>query len=838
LKEIYLRNKIKIMSIQTLGIAGITTDSSGIYKQTDNAPDNVFIFSDGSKNWEIINKKGVYIARLGGILPHEGDMTSKLQLIFNHPDVHEVVFDNGEITVDGTLNIPSGKTVTFQNDGCLIGIGQINGGIFNANFQKKIFSVTLTINPQGVSNKYFSVKWFGATGDGTTNDQPSIQTTINTIIRNSSKVKSIFLPCGTYAIDSPIIMYKREGNAYKFFDLDFIGESSFWEESQTGTRIIANFTDTFAIGIQAGKGVRVENIKIIGKFNYAFTSPEDFYASDYENYKSIVACRESIYSPYSGIVIDPFSNSSTATPPDGGYPNYSSWYNGNGGDYGSTGVSVTDCFIVGFVCGLITSPNGSTLNAELIYVNKIQFENCKCCIAGCQAQEKLNRVSYLGCWGNCHTVLMYNYYGKSSEKNGQTGHWVIENVNLAGYNNTFINRSESGWFPMKISTVYAESLGKIGNLSLTMGTTISDSVFDMARPDSDTKQYFLSIASGVAVFKNCEIRYYGLGCPIPMDGRMVFTECKFDMPTLLPDQYNAAGERYLGTSVQDNINISGWNTLNCTYPQCVYNDSASYYFADGKTILESPLSANDAIKISHVPTYAIPYSYIMEKFATRVVIVSGTNNSFTFTATDEELSWVNNGATIGFYRADKFYGYGIANVSGSQLEIKYIPKTVTTNSYDLKVYRVLQFFTFLGDITAGSEFITNVRVDMGSASNFVNRNTIFIQNVTSSTSNSRTSFVLKGYDAKLNVLMSNKPFNVTKKGVYFSNNGYVKNISTISSNFDVFNSPYAYNYLLQKGGIITVSSGGEALSYLVTKSGYMNAIQSGQTVQAEWKLLN
>lgn len=843
------------MSISTLAIAGISLDASGLYRQTSSAPDGVFIFNDGVQNWEIINKKGPYVARLGGILPSLPDATSSLQLILNNSEVTEVVFDEGDITINGTLTVPSGKILTFQNNGRLIGSGTVNGGIINADYQKSIFDITLTVNPAGVSNKYFSGKWFGATGTGSTNDHPAIQTAIYTVIRNRSKVKTVFLPEGSYRIDSPLIMHNWNGTNYAFFNCDLVGESSFWEESSAGTKIIANFTDTFAIGVQAGKGVRIKNLYLIGKFVHNFTNSAAFYALDYNSYGSVIPCRDNRYSPYSGIVIDPFTNSAGSAPAIGDiYPgndgyigtlpsgaktvaptSLSSYYRGTGGSLGSTGVTIDDSFISNFTIGIITSPNGVTLNAELIEVNRIQFADCKACIAGCQAQEKLNRVSFFGCWGPCHTMLMYNRYGQ-----GEPGHWLIENVNIAGYVNRLIERNDGGYFPMKITNVYAESLGKIGDVGFTMGSMISDSMFDFARPDSTdygTKQYFLSVATGSCTFKNVLFRYYGTDIPVAMDGRHTLTECRSTLPLLLPDQYQVSGERYLGTSIQDNGNINGWTTLNATYPQCVLPANAFYYFADGKSVLESNV-ASAGLKVSHQPKLSIPYSYVMEKFATKAVTRTGANNTFTFTLTVDELSWIYQGATVGFFN-NKFFGYGVVtSISGSNVTISYIPDTVVNDTYELKVYRKLQFFTFLGDISSGSNQITNVRVDMGSASSFVNDNTIFIQDVVASTDNGRTSFRLTNWDNSTKTLTANKNFNVTKTGVYFSNNGYVKDVSAFATDLDIFTSPYTKDYILQKGGRLTTMVNGEPLTYLVTKSGYIDASYVSDSRQAEWVLEN
>jgi hypothetical protein len=842
------------MAISTLAVAGISLDAAGLYRQTASSPDNVFIFSDGSTNWEIIDKKGAYFARLGGIIPTAGDVTSALNTILADIRVKEVVFDDGDITINGTLTVPSGKILTFTNNGRLIGSGTISGGIINADFQSNILATTLTVNPIGVAGKYFSVKWFGAVGNGIADDHASIQTTINTIIRNRQYIKSIFLPSGSYKIDYPLIMYNWNGSNYSFFDLDFIGESSFWEESSAGTKIITNFSNQFAIGVQAGKGVRIENLYIIGNYTYDFTTTQAFYASTFEGYTSTTPCRDSQFSPYAAIVIDPFSNSASNIPSDGGYPatdgfgnNLSTYYRGTGGVTGSTGIAVTDCFLSGFTVGLITSPNGFTLNAELIYVNKLQISNCKSGIAGCQAQEKMNRVNFLGCWGECHTLLRFNTYGASGT-NGEVGHWVIENVNIAGRVNQLISRTESGFFPMNISKVYAETLGKIGFTSFSMGTTISDSVFDFARPDLETKQYFLSLATGVCVFKNVSMRYYGLFIPIPMDGRMVLTECKTDVPFLMPDEYLTSGQRYLGTSIQDNINVKGWSTLNSTYPQCVLPSFAYYYYADGKTIVQTVDSATSGLKISFDPQYAIPYSYLTDKFTTKNVTVNrvNTNNVLTATITDAEASWIAVNSVVAFLNSStlKTFGYGIVTAltdtgsDSNSMTISYIPTSVVDGvNYDLCVYRELQFFTFMGDITSGSNQITNVVIDMGSPTDFVGGNNVFMQDVTSATFGDRTTFLLTNWDSVTKTLTANKNFNVTKTGVYFSNNGYVKNISSMNTATNIFSNVYFKSAVLQKGGLITDSVGGEPLTYVVTKTGYIDASSIPDSRQAEWQLL-
>jgi hypothetical protein len=45
-----------------------------------------------------------------------------------------------------------------------------------------------------------------------------------------------------------------------------LGESSFWDANM-GSEIYTAFTNTFAIGIQNGKGCKIRKLKITGQFS-------------------------------------------------------------------------------------------------------------------------------------------------------------------------------------------------------------------------------------------------------------------------------------------------------------------------------------------------------------------------------------------------------------------------------------------------------------------------------------------------------------------------------------------------------------------------------------------
>ena len=93
------------------------------------------------------------------------DATTTLQNAIKNTDTKTILVSS-DIIINGTLNIPRGKTIKIE-PGCMIkGSGVINGGNIDADYQQTIFDSSLTVNPASV-NQYFSVKWCGAKGSNT-----------------------------------------------------------------------------------------------------------------------------------------------------------------------------------------------------------------------------------------------------------------------------------------------------------------------------------------------------------------------------------------------------------------------------------------------------------------------------------------------------------------------------------------------------------------------------------------------------------------------------------------------------------------------------------------------
>ncbi len=447
------------------------------------------------------------------------DQTGVLQSAFSS-NINTVIISTNTI-VNGTLTIPDGKIVKFEG-GRISGKGTINGGIIEANYHTQIFDTTLTVNPKAV-NQYFSVKWFGAKGNNT-DDHTAIQKSINTCIKNN--IRTVFLPVGKYKISNPLII-----SSGSFCTLEVLGESSFWDANM-GSELYPTFTNTFAIGIQNGKGCKIRKLKITG----LFTPPNmgdrpKFFNTSFENFKDNI-CRDSRYSPYAAIVIDPFTNLSTdKIPADGGYPGlkpFYGMYKGFWSNTGSTGIEIEEMIINNFVVGICSSPNEVTRNAEITIINKVQFENCKLCISGGQDQEKANVISNIYCWGGTHTIFATGLYGGER----MAGNWIIDHANIAGGVIRFIYNNQHGYFPTYISHVFAESLGTWGTINSEIASSISNCHIDFEYQNVAGAQTLITSWGENIVYKNCNFRYYGEKTPMKIEGNAVFDHCYFSGPII------------------------------------------------------------------------------------------------------------------------------------------------------------------------------------------------------------------------------------------------------------------------------------------------------------------
>jgi pectate lyase-like protein len=677
-------------------------------------------------------------------------------------------------------------------------------------------------------NGTVDVRWFGAiAGDGG-DDQPAIQKAVDFCTAHGNQYSTVHFGPGIYLIARPIILYKWNGT-YAFHSTNLEGESSFWESSGNGTIIQCTFKDKFAIGIQLGKGNRISRLRITGGFKPPFKDKYSFYQMSFGDFRD-PSCRDTDFSPYAAIVIDPFSNSAAQLPTDGGYPGYASWYRGNGSWSGSTGIGIEDVSINGFVVGVCSSPNAFTRNAELTNINKIQFSDTKLCISGSQDQEKGNVVTNLGCWGVTHTIFATGLYGAHTP-----GNWYVENANIAGFVNRFVYNLQNGYFGSHFRNIFAESLGRLGAIFSHQGTTFESSELGFAYYNIEAGQYLSpQIDCSGVTFIGCNFRMYGTFLPVTIHGSSTFDGCSFEAVPFA----DYAGHDYptfVNTFVQFNqcpLGISGSRTI---LPAEAWQCHA--YGQNTITSGAAALTTDNA-----APAVAYPIDLMGGPTLLHITVQDGIRSAM-IGLTPDAAGRVRKGDVICPDPDDESQGImgAVTAVTADNFTLSYIPSWVKEGrKYYLHVFLALRTLTFLGDMTAGSNRITNVKVDFGDPGRFITLGGLMqcnkFVNKQCNPVWRRSLFRIVSYDAAARTLTLDQRATRTAAGVYFSNTNAVKDLhlENYGEGFS-FLERYNTDMLVQQGGrIFTTDTAGNTVRYLVTKSGYYNASANHDQRQGEW----
>jgi len=305
---------------------------------------------------------------------------------------------------------------------------------------------------------------------GVVDSAAGIQVAIDQCIATGRK---LFMPVGVYKIASPLFIYKWNGSAFTFASVTIEGEKLAHDSELAGsvnsTRIVPTFKDTFALGIQNGRSVRVKDIAFVGLNTFGIGSgltapyyPEMMTNSTFVNN----GVRDSRYSPYAGICVDPFG---TAVPADGGYPGLTAHYVASAS--GSSRIQIEGVVCQNFTVGAIVSPNGSTSNAE-----DIAFKDCglnfnKVGLAICQNQSR--NIT----WNGGDTA--FNLYCFDGNNYGaRTGYApTIDGCNMSG-KYLFNVSNRQGQPAVSAFGIYAESFASIGWIGNSTATADYPSNFD------------------------------------------------------------------------------------------------------------------------------------------------------------------------------------------------------------------------------------------------------------------------------------------------------------------------------------------------------------------------
>ncbi len=386
--------------------------------------DSVYGYDDGVNKWISLELDSIISCRRAGIYANGSDMTSKLNTILSNSNVKGIKFDvkgGGAITISGTVTVPSGKYLIFEPGTYLSGVGTISGGIIHASFRDKIFDTTLTISPTALSLGKWSVRWFGAVGDGSTDDQPAIQKTIDTAI--VSGLRYVYAPGGTYKVGKGILIRKGTGQFITGFV--FEGDINAYDGLTGQTKFTTANNATFVIGVHKGKGVRIRNIYVAGA-NTAINSLSLYDVLENPNTDFTGGCRNNTTSPHAGFIVDPFVNDDSY-PTLERYPDFTQYYLSAEGNGGSTDVIFENCRVTTCVVGYCFSPHTTPQNGDACAINNCWGDSCKAAISIGQSQNRSIYVNNFKCWGFTETV-----FDCASYANGTADNPEVDGLNIAG----------------------------------------------------------------------------------------------------------------------------------------------------------------------------------------------------------------------------------------------------------------------------------------------------------------------------------------------------------------------------------------------------------------------
>ena len=355
-----------------------------------------------------------------------------------------------------------------------------------------------------VDGDKLDVRWFGAMGNGGNDDWYALQKGINYIVNNQMSARTLYFPPGTYRIGRPLIIARLTGTVYRQASINLLGPANAKDVAVGGASIVTAFNNTFAIGIQIGKGVEIRNLGIRGQFTFPNTlTPVQVDTLAFNQWTDGKA-RENRMSPYSGIVIDPFSDSTVYPRNEDMYPGLHAWCPRGFGRGGSTAVQVIGCSITNFVVGMMITPSNQQ-NGELVDVIDCDISGNKVGYAMGQAQSKECHVDRLKCWSPTHTLFDNVTYGFRHGDGAAVP--MVDGVNIAGHVKQLCNIYAPS-FGGTFRNVYTEGLFRVGYIGGYATLSFEDCQlnFETESPGKPYPDFFI-LGSGVT-FHNCMLRSY------------------------------------------------------------------------------------------------------------------------------------------------------------------------------------------------------------------------------------------------------------------------------------------------------------------------------------------
>lgn len=567
---------------------------------------------------------------------------------------------------------------------------------------------------------HIDVKWFGATGDGSTDDITAIQATVDACIAH--RIGKVYFPVGNYVISKGIVV-RITGGLLEGFVLE--GQTATYGGQVRQAAVLVNNADSFGLALDHVKGARVRNLTFLGQ-NTALTSLTPHQVLEDMTTNWFNGVRSNSLSPHAAIVIDPFDSTTSS---GDRYPGFSSYYNTSSG--GSTDVVIEGCTVRFFAVGYCISPRGTAQNGEAIMIRDCWANYNYAAVSTGEHQNRSVYVENFKCWDNTYSVFDTRTFGSATGTPPE-----VNGLNIAGYVRYLcILNNWAGSKGLIVKNMHAESMASLGgNFSDQAGELIIEDSWVSFAGGLDTISP--SVHRPVTVFNGATLRVINS------------TFWQYDDPHAVPLQVA------VGTGVFEKCTLSYLPyTSHSVYPQLTFRDcvgaGSATTFGDNQLIVngkapeyqsstilftsgmqwQTSLGSFKRVKVEDT-TNILSKDVHYVSFANPITLTSVTDSIlqavFNLSNTSDDFLKLMGGDILVSSMTDEFGNtrFGVfgkvdsLNTGTGDVTLKSISAGLTAStSYTVLLYRnqYLLPSLILGDLTSGSSVMSNVLLELNSS---------------------------------------------------------------------------------------------------------------------------
>jgi hypothetical protein len=762
------------------GVQDYVWDSTDINTPDDNV---LTIVGAGKKRFKL-RFTGPIDANWYGMNPSAQDNTKPLQAALTAAGASitkKVLVSNGKYFLLSNVNVPAGVTLEIGPGGLLAGNATITGGIIEGDLRQQLFTAGVTVHPDGCASGMFSMRWYGADGEG--DDYSALQKCFD-VCTFQNKIKHIWWPNGTYQISKGLLFERDDnGDGKREFPTGYVieGENKAYGGSGEVTLVCKN-GNSFGINFQRVKGLVVRNIMAIGQNEkLASLSPVDIMENPNTNWDN--GNRTNSQSPHVAFSIDAIGTS--ATPNVSRYPDFISKYTDESRG-GSTDVTLEHCGARYWIVGFGISLAGSVQNGDKVSFNYCWSDNNKYAFANGNSQNRSNKLYQCGIWGHTYIAFDCQTFGENTGNPQE-----IEETNIAGYVR-FLCRLNS-WFNngMTINNSHFELLGSLGGNfrddvgTLTINNTFANLAGDVSAGDGTAIHHPVTIFRGENLtFTNSTLTYYAAGSgPMSFCARYaLFDNTRLDVLPINTQSIGQTNFRHCKTGL---FPFGDGERITLNDPRVIANQ-APYFTTDMEFILSVDSRNNYGSlmrkKINRTLSSKgyglkdaqsiylgkIGVTNIQDPDNSKGDLAGVTHAEFKLSPTSDEFKIVqpnDNILTRGtdeFGRTNVMFQFGtVVSKDGNTgvILVKQIPRGIKATDYDLWLFRphmLIPLFA-IGSISKGVSSISDVLIegDGKLLPTGITLNSPFFPEGT----------VILSYDSKTTTITTSNAANATRKNI-------------------------------------------------------------------------